>query len=185
MGFPRRLLTEGESVVLDLHPHWRRVALPVIGVPVIVGVASYLAALVGGGHYQLTERAAIGVVALIVLALACLRPWLRWQSTRFVVTDRRIVLRQGVLGRRGRDIPLSRISDVSVTRSVAERLFRTGTLVLESSGEQGRIAVPDVPRVQQVARTIFELADRGSPSSAQLRGATGDSDTGWGQTRIS
>jgi len=187
MGYPRRLLTADESVVLDLHPHWRRVALPVAAVPVLVGLGSFLVAAVPSGRYQLPERGAVAAVALALLLVGCLRPWLRWQCTHYVVTTRRVVIREGVLGRRGRDIPLTRISDVSFTHSLLERLFRAGTLVVDSAGEQGELTLRDVPRVEQVQRTVFDLADvlARDQGSGQVRGSTGDSGTGWGQTRIS
>jgi uncharacterized membrane protein YdbT with pleckstrin-like domain len=89
-----------------------------------------------------------------------LRPFLRWQATHYVITNRRIVLRSGILSRRGRDIPLNRVNDVSFEHGLIERLLRTGSLTVESAGERGQLVLTDVPRVERVQHTIYELVQQ-------------------------
>ena len=43
-------------------------------------------------------------------------PLLRWRTTRYELTTKRMRLRIGVVARTGSDIPLSRITDVSFLR---------------------------------------------------------------------
>jgi uncharacterized membrane protein YdbT with pleckstrin-like domain len=157
--FPDNILDDDEEVVLDLRPHWRRVAIPAVLVPVVVGVASYLWFVVPHGGARRPLRIAILVVALVVLLWWSLRPWLRWLTTRYVLTTRRVVMRTGVLSRNGRDIPLSRVNDVSFQHTVAERLFRSGTLTIESAGERGQVVLADVPRVESVQRRLYQLVE--------------------------
>ena len=40
MGYPRKLLTEGEEIVFDLHPHWKVLVVPGLLAPVIVFMGS-------------------------------------------------------------------------------------------------------------------------------------------------
>src|SRR3712207_6895704 len=51
--------------------------------------------------------AGLGVAGVVWLTLV---PLLRWRTTHFVVTTRRVLVREGVLARRGIDIPLDRQS---------------------------------------------------------------------------
>ena len=164
MGFPRRLLGEDEELVLDLHPHWKRLMLPVLLVPVVVGVASYLVFLLPSGSVQTPLRWVVVGLALLVLLRFSAWPWLRWQTTHYVLTTQRVVIRQGVFGRSGRDIPMSRVNDVTFRHSLFERLLRCGTLTIESAGEHGQVELPEVPTVELVQREVYRHVQR-SPST--------------------
>jgi uncharacterized membrane protein YdbT with pleckstrin-like domain len=159
MPFPDNILDEGEEIVLNLRPHWRRVVVPVVLIPIVAGVASYLWFVVPHGRTREPLRIAIVVVALAVLLWWSLRPWLKWLTTRYVMTTRRVVTRTGVLSRRGRDVPMTRINDVSFSHTVVERIFGSGTLVIESAGERGQIMLSDVPHVEAVQRELYGLVE--------------------------
>ncbi len=168
MAYPKALLSRGEEVALDLHPHWRALVVPLGLVPVVVGVGTFLAVVVPSWSIQGWVRLAILVVALLLLAWFSLRPFLRWVSTHYVVTTNRIVLREGVLARSGRDVPLNRVNDVTFSHSVGERLFRSGTLVVESAGERGQVVLRDVPRVESVQRTVYDLVQEAEERDGRL-----------------
>jgi uncharacterized membrane protein YdbT with pleckstrin-like domain len=157
MAYPRGLLSAGEDVVLDLHPHWRALVYPLGLVPIVIGVGTFAVEIVPSWSIQGWVRLAILLAVLLLLAWFSLRPFLRWVTTHYVVTTNRIVLREGVLSRAGRDVPLHRVNDVTFSHSVSERLFRSGTLVVESAGERGQVVLADVPRVQSVQRTVYDL----------------------------
>lgn len=159
MGFPENILDSDEHVIRNLRPHWRRVAGPVVLAPLVVGLASY-------GYFALPDNSArkylrwvILAVALVILVWWSIRPLLFWLTTRYVVTDRRVLMRSGVLSRSGRDVPLTRVNDVSFSRSLIERFFGSGTLVIESAGERGQVTLNDVPHVETVQREIYSLVE--------------------------
>ena len=76
--------------------------------------------------------------------------------------------------RKGRDIPLHRINDVSYERGVLDRMLGCGTLVISDASEQGRSVLPDVPHVERLQLLITDLLfgkhdgsdDDGTPRSA-------------------
>ena len=159
MAFPSRLLGEEESVVLDLHPHWKRLILPALLAPIVAGLASYVIFLLPDNSARTPLRWAIVVVGVLILLRFSLWPWLRWLTTRYVLTTKRVVIRRGVFGRSGRDIPLTRVNDVSFHHSLFERLLRCGTLTIESAGENGQVVLPEVPTVERVQREIYKCAE--------------------------
>jgi uncharacterized membrane protein YdbT with pleckstrin-like domain len=159
MAFPRRLLGEDEHVVLELHPHWKRLLLPIALVPVVVGLATYLVFLVPAHTLHGTVRWLIVAVGAVVLIRWSLWPWLKWQTTHYVLTTKRVIIRTGVLGRTGRDIPLTRVNDVSFHHSVFERALRCGTLTIESAGEHGQVVLPEVPEVERVQREVYRCVE--------------------------
>ena len=98
-------------------------------------------------------------VAVVLLLAGVLRPVLRWKTTTYELTTGRLRVREGILTRRGRDIPLSRITDVSFTRSLLDRLLGAGRLIVESPGEHGQIVLADIPSVERVQAILFELVE--------------------------
>lgn len=157
MGYPRSLLGEGEEIVLELRPHWRQVIPAALLLVVVVPAASFAAAKIPDWSVQRWVRWAIVAVALVLLVWGCLVPFLRWLSQSYTITGRRIITRAGILSRVGHDMPMSRVTDVSFQQSLVDRVMRTGTLTVESSGERGQLVLRDVPAVQIVQREIYRL----------------------------
>lgn len=155
MAYPKKLLSEDEEVVLELHPHWKVLVAPVLQLLVILAAVGFLLALVDPGWQRWTV---IGVGVALVLALVGV-PVLRWRTTTFVITSKRVVMRSGILTRTGRDVPLNRINDVSFHHNVLERMLRCGTLTVESAGERGQVVLEDIPRVSEVQHKLYELAE--------------------------
>ncbi len=149
MAFPRRLLNEGEEVLLDLRPHWAfflgRAAVLVLTVAALVAAAAL-------GAHDLVLLA-LGVVVLVALARLVAR-YARWTTSEFVVTTDRLVLRSGVVSKRGIEIPLERVNTVFFSQRLTERLLGYGDLVVESGGERGRQVISDVPHPERVQSVI-------------------------------
>ncbi|HEX9529964.1 MAG TPA: PH domain-containing protein [Acidimicrobiales bacterium] len=155
MAFPRKLLNEGEDVVLDLRPHWSTLTGPVAAVVIVL--AGAVAALVLGAPAW-TAYPILGLVALAALWLAV--RWLRWTTTNFTVTNDRIVYRSGVLAKKGREIPLDRVNDISFNQGVFERIIGAGDLMIESAGQHGQERYTDIPRPSKVQNVIYREMER-------------------------
>jgi uncharacterized membrane protein YdbT with pleckstrin-like domain len=152
---------EPERSVLILHPHWKVLVGPAIFGVLIIAAAAAVTAVIPAGAQAGTERLVVLAVAVLLLLTAVLRPVLRWKTTTYELTTGRLRVREGIITRRGRDIPLTRVSDVSVTRSLLDRLVGAGRLVVESPGEHGQIVLTDIPQVERVQAILFELVEEG------------------------
>jgi uncharacterized membrane protein YdbT with pleckstrin-like domain len=152
-------LTADEQPVLLLHPHWKTLIRPILVAVLVVAIALIAEALIPGGWYAVAARGAIGVVAILVLMVWLIVPFLRWRTTTYELTTRRLRTRYGVVTRRGRDIPLTRINDVSFEKGLLDRLLGAGRLVVESAGEHGQIVLRDIPHVEDVQATLFRLVE--------------------------
>ena len=93
-------------------------------------------------------------------------PYLKWRTTHYVFTNERVLLQTGVFSRNRRDIPVNRINDHSMSQSFIERLLGCGTLTIESAGERGQSQLTDIPKVERVQTTLYEIveADRDAHS---------------------
>ena len=148
-----------EQPVLLLHPHWKTLIGPVAVAVLVLAGALALEAVIPSGRAAGTERLVVAVVAILALMLWLIAPVLRWRTTTYELTTRRLRTRFGIITRRGRDIPLTRINDVSFEKGVLDRLLGAGRLVVESAGEHGQIVLRDIPHVEHVQATLYELVE--------------------------
>ncbi len=155
MAFPDDSLTDDEHVVLHLHPHWAAMIIP--GFWTVVGAGALIAASVLGWASFLVI--VIGAVALVLFLWLALWPFIVWRSTHFVFTNERVLLREGVLNREQRDIPLTRVNDVTSSQHLWQRLLACGQLTVESAGERGQSVLHNVPQVVRVQKVVYELVE--------------------------
>jgi uncharacterized membrane protein YdbT with pleckstrin-like domain len=152
-------LSEGEHLVLKLHQHWKTVLRPIFVLAATVLALLVLLLLVAPVRNAAPARLGLGAVALVIVILFVAVPLLRWRTTSYELTNRRLRLRAGILSRTGRDFPLTRISDVSFAQGVLDRVLGCGCLVVESPGEQGQLVLTEIPHVQDVQATLFQLVE--------------------------
>src|SRR5690348_11219310 len=114
-------LAEGEQTVLLLHPHWKILLRPALILLIVAAAAAVVLLTIPPGSYATTGRIAVGVLAVVVAVTWFGVPFLRWQTTTYELTTRRLRLREGILSRSGRDFPLIRISDVSFSHGLIDR----------------------------------------------------------------
>jgi uncharacterized membrane protein YdbT with pleckstrin-like domain len=152
----RRLLNEGERVVVSTRTHVKALLGPALWLIVVAAVAGYASSFPTGRAKPLL-LAVIWGIALVIAVWLVVKPFLRWLTTTYTVTDRRLITRTGILSRRGHDIPVARISDVAYEHGLVDRLLGCGTLVISDASEQGRVRLHDIPQVEQVHLRISEL----------------------------
>ena len=151
MPYPKKLLNENEQVLLDLRPHWIRLAFPTM--VLVVVVAGSIAGVVLWTNAPVAFGYGLGAVVLIALVYGALR-LIAWLSTNLVLTSSRIVYREGVVHRVGREIPLDRVQDVTYHQRLVERVFGAGSLVVESGGDRGAEPFPDIRDPESVQRHL-------------------------------
>jgi uncharacterized membrane protein YdbT with pleckstrin-like domain len=155
VAYPERRLLTGEEIVFDVHPHLRTVAGPLLA-------GLLLAAGTVAGCWLLWDRPIalpMAIAGSVLVLLALTGPLLRRRATSLTVTTHRLILRRGVLSRTHRDLPLDRIDEIAIERRLAERLFGTGTLLVQPSGDRDALVIPDVPRILRVHRALDNLID--------------------------
>jgi uncharacterized membrane protein YdbT with pleckstrin-like domain len=158
VGYPDNVLAEDEQVVLHRHPHWKRLVSPVLVLILTTALASFGLGVVAQTTWDPTAKnvifGVIGAIWLVVVNWFTLWPFLNWATTHFVITDRRVMFRHGLLTRTGIDIPLARVNSVEFRHGLVDRMLRTGTLIVESAS-QDPLEFYDIPRVEQVHSLLY------------------------------
>lgn len=163
-------LNEGERIILDLHPHWWDFVPPTaLGIAgAALGFMSSNIAIDGSNDFEkLVEWVAVRASWLLVVVCAAwlAKSLLQWSRTHFVVTNHRVIYREGVIARTGVEIPIRRVNNVNFHQTVFERLVGAGDLLIESGGEDGQSRFSNIRDPEQVQnliqRTLMEY-ERGS-----------------------
>ena len=167
MGFPENLMTQDEEVQAHLHPHWITLVSATFWLIVISAVTGAAIAFLpeGGAHGPLLI--AVVVIAFVLLCWLALRPWLIWRTSHYVITNERVLIRRGILRHTGRDIALSRITDVGFVLTLLDRVVGAGTLTIQSASEHGQERLVNVPHAEQVQQLINHLVDQDSNARTQ------------------
>lgn len=157
MALKEKQLADGESIVLSTRTHWKALAEP-------IALAIFLLALLGVVWWFVRDQSygnwvTIGLAVLVVLVAAVfvLVPALKWGTERYVITNRRISHRSGILTKVGRDIPLHRINDVAIEKNLSDRILGCGTLVVSDATDKAGMELRDVPKVESVQVTLQNL----------------------------
>jgi membrane protein YdbS with pleckstrin-like domain/predicted nucleic acid-binding Zn ribbon protein len=66
---------------------------------------------------------------------------LRRNTLRYTLTDAKIEIDEGFVSRTTRNIPLSKVQDVTVRATVFQRLLRFGDVIVDNSGAEGGVTV--------------------------------------------
>ena len=132
--YPRKLINEGETVVLDLKPHWFFFWKHIVAGAVFLVVFLVWIGPADSGSW-LGWPLGIG---LLIYAGFVVEKYLVWTYTHFVLTDRRVISRSGIISKRGTEIPLERINNINFHQRLIDRIIGAGDLDIESAGKDGQ-----------------------------------------------
>ncbi len=154
MAFPDDVLVEGERVVVHIRPHWRVLVGPVLAFLLVVGAAGYVAALARGHGWEQWGWPAVGAAVVVLVGGLTVVPVARWRTTHLVVTTRRLLVREGIHGWQGIQVPIDGITEVYTRRRTGRLPGRRSLVVRTGAGEE--LEFVDVPRVDLVRATIAD-----------------------------
>ncbi len=146
----RSVVGVGEEVVVDTRPHWRYLATPTCTLVVIIA----------GGVAAAVTKPPVALGWLIVALLASSACWLaarylRWATTRLIVTSARVIERKGFLARTSREIPIAAISNIGYRQTLTDRIIGAGDVVIESAGLGSEEVFPDLPRPRTIQNQVY------------------------------
>lgn len=157
MSVPRKLLVDGEEVMLSMRTHAKALILPAVALVVLAALGGFLTAILPESSVEKWVVIAIWVAVALGMLVWAVAPFVRWMTTEYTITSKRVLLTSGVFTRTGRAIPLHRINDVTFEKQLLDRMLGCGTLVVSDATEQTGLRMSDVPRVEWVHRQLTDL----------------------------
>lgn len=167
MALSSKLLGTDEYVVRHMRTHSKALVGPILIFILLAALVGLALAFFPVGWGWIPDVIVIGV-ALVLAVMFCVMPCMKWLSSTYTLTNRRIITRRGIITKTGHDLPLQRINNVSYERGLVDRLFACGTLILTTAAEVP-VILPDIPDVERVHVEMTELlfGDKGEISRVE------------------
>jgi uncharacterized membrane protein YdbT with pleckstrin-like domain len=142
-------LHPGENVIYEGHPSWRSIVSFYLMGLLLVAAAAVIGVVAGQGGIGAAAAAAILVVVLLV-------GWLKRITTRYLITNRRLQIRRGLIAKHVEETRTERVVDVTVHQGVLDRILQIGAVDFDNaSAQQGDLfRFAGVAQPERVVRAI-------------------------------
>lgn len=145
--------------------------------PALTALVGLVLVLFAGGVAPSSLGVLTDVAWWLWFALLLRAAWelVNWRVSWFIATDQRLLLLYGVLTKRVAMMPLSKVTDMSYSRSPLGRLLGYGTFTLESAGQDQ--ALQQITFVRDPDRTYRAICQEIFGTSRPRMDDHGDDDT--------
>jgi uncharacterized membrane protein YdbT with pleckstrin-like domain len=126
-------LHPGEHVIYEGHPSWRSTfGFYVLG---LLGSVA-LGAL---GYFAFDESVGLaGAIGVGVFLIVLLVGWPRRVATRYLITNKRLTIRHGILSKNIEETRIDRIVDVTARQNPWQRMLAIGDVDFDNASGQGQ-----------------------------------------------
>ncbi len=121
MGFVERNLLPNEQVTYRATLHWIMYLVPVMVLLAAVAVA-------------LTVNGIAGLVVGALGLLLLIPPWIKSSSSEFAITNKRVVIKVGLIRRHSLELLLQKVEGIGVDQGIIGRILGYGTITVSGVG---------------------------------------------------
>ena len=149
-----------ERRVIRVRQHWAVMAKHMLQtalfILVVMGVEQFMDGSENPAVAVLIDNLAFYLVVVAVLRFTALT--ILWWIERIVITDKRVMIAQGIITHNVGMMPLGKVTDLTFRRTLAGRLLGYGTMVVESAGQiQALNEIDFMPRPEEIYEALSEL----------------------------
>jgi uncharacterized membrane protein YdbT with pleckstrin-like domain len=129
MGYVEDNLMPGEEVTYRAHLHWviyvRAALIALLGLALVVA---------GFWRADFNVLAYLGAAVLVVAAIVWLVHWVKSRTSEFAVTNRRVIIKVGLIRRNTLELLLSKVESIGVDQTITGRMVGFGSIVVIGTG---------------------------------------------------
>jgi uncharacterized membrane protein YdbT with pleckstrin-like domain len=138
MRYVDRNLRPGETVIYETRLHWivmlRSIVQAVISALLAIGVLYYAFNTTGIPDDQLHLMEGGAAVLVIIAIILLIAGATRRNATEMAVTNHRVIIKVGLVGRRTIEMLLGKIESIEVKETALGRMLGYGTIVVIGTG---------------------------------------------------
>ena len=110
--------------------------------------------------WSLTPMIQLGILLLAVVVglYFLIAAWIRYRTTEFAVTDRRVKAKTGLVSRRTVEMFLDKVESLNVEQSIPGRVFGYGTVTIRGTGATSE-AFGNISAPLELRKHFMEAAD--------------------------
>jgi len=153
MGYVRKNLVTGESLIYETGVHWTVLLWPLV-IAIVIS-AGAIACLLEKNSDFLYVGAALLVMAAAVLTVAIVKR----NATEIAVTNRRVIIKTGWVHRRSLEIMLAKVESIGITEPFLGRMLGYGTVVIRGTGGTPE-PFEKIAHPSELRKHVHEQADR-------------------------
>jgi len=137
MSYVERNLIPGEKIMYRTGIHWSVLVGPTIVAAIIAAPGIALLAYrdrIAGNQIPVDAVSAAGIALLVVAAIVLAYNVIKRSATEIAVTDRRVIIKTGMTGRRSLEIMIAKVESIGIDETVMGRVLGYGTVVIHGTG---------------------------------------------------
>ena len=126
MSYIEKNLMEGEQIIYEARQHWMIYWKPFVLLLIAIGLFA-----IPTSDVTLIMQICMSVLLLVVAGIWALN---LYGGRKYILTNRRLILKRGLVRRESTDLVLRRCEGVSISQSIIGRMLSYGTVTV-STGE--------------------------------------------------
>jgi membrane protein YdbS with pleckstrin-like domain len=134
----------------------RQLILPITAMILVAGIWSALMWFRNDSDFADIWKGLVWILFFLVVSGWLVYPILRWYFQHFILTDRRLILHEGILSKRSIDLPLDQVNDIRFKQNPFERVLRYGDIVIESASEYGQQPFTNIGNPEEIKKLILQ-----------------------------
>lgn len=149
-----------ERRVIRVRQHWAVMARHILQtglfLVLVMGAEQLLDGATNPSIDVLVDNLSFYLVLVAMLRFTALT--ILWWIERIVITDKRVMIAQGIIVHNVGMMPLGKVTDLTFRRTLSGRMLGYGTMVVESAGQiQALNQIDFMPRPEEIYEALSEL----------------------------
>jgi len=128
MSYVRKNLAAGETLIYETGVHWSVLFWPLV-IALVMAAGAIVCILQKDPNF-LYAGAGLLVVGLVIITVAAVKR----NATEIAVTNRRVIIKTGVMNRRSFEIMLPKVESIGINEPFMGRMLGYGTVVIHGTG---------------------------------------------------
>jgi len=130
MSYINSILEPGEQVRYHTTVSWT-----IYTAAILLAICALASLLVGASYAETVNISWFAAIVFAVAAIVAFLPaWFRRWTTEIAVTDRRIILKRGLIRRHTVEMNMQKVESVDVDQTLTGRLFNYGNVTIRGTG---------------------------------------------------
>lgn len=148
---------EQEVVIFKDHPSWGFMLLGLGLLALLFGILIFYSSKIDSSGLLFQLVACPSLIAFLVVAITFAATW---STSKYILTNKKLIVEKGLFTHQRRIIPLEKIQDVGYHRVFIQILFGVGDVIVESAGEKGQVVLRHLARFRERSETILSFVQK-------------------------
>jgi uncharacterized membrane protein YdbT with pleckstrin-like domain len=148
-------LNPGEQVIFEGHPSWRSILGFYIKGILITAALALAVGVVTSIAEDEVNTGLVTIVAIVGVAITVLAGFIKRIATDYVITDRRLHIKRGIISRTIQETRLVRVQNVNYNQGVLDRILQIGDVDFDTAaGDDYNFVFAGVAQPEQVVHRV-------------------------------